>query len=49
MRHEQNFINSFLNCKSTGMNITDYVVMIFKHEIIILVPWYFVNALMMTS
>jgi hypothetical protein len=35
MHYEQNFIYIFLNYKSTGMNITNYVVTIFKCEIII--------------
>ena len=34
MHYEQNFIYLFLNYKSTGVNITNYVVTIFKYQII---------------
>jgi hypothetical protein len=35
VHYEQNFIYLLLNYKSTGMNITKYIVTIFKYEIII--------------
>ena len=35
VHYEQNLIYLFLNYKSTGMNITHYVVTTFKYEIII--------------
>jgi hypothetical protein len=34
VHYEQNFIYHFPNYKSTGMNITNYVVVVFKYEII---------------
>ena len=34
VHYEQNFIYVFLNYKSTGINITNYAVTIFKYEII---------------
>jgi hypothetical protein len=33
VHYERNFIYLFLNYKSTGMNITDYAVTVFKYEL----------------